>query len=481
MQNFTIIVKNNSGSDVAINDLGILSVPDGGQRDLTASFEPSKIVASSDLQSLVNAGTLVINDGTSDLSSSDGLDLITLQTLKHLKDNYYSKADLTSADSGAQISYTNLVDKPAHGTAAGFYRPAEILALGVGLSTPPSSPSQHDAYVDASGNLQIYDGSGWNVHISASGTVVNAGLSNEKADGTRVIDLTNHTIKEFDGTTWRNAAALNDNYAIIVNRYKGKEAQFMYSSETTEFVFYTFMDFSGLFDGGASKFDADQIDVEGTYTNLSGSDVETVIGEIDTALSDQASTTSTHTLDKAYDAGGAGAGRLITADTGAVVFDTDTATNAALQITPKASLPSTGLADGQFAIKDGIKCIYDASKATWLSTYRKEKTFSKDGYTQNINLNVSGVSHNNAGARISRTSKITGISCQLTESGTCTVRLRKNNSVSDIATLDLTAVTGNHDNAVNVGLSAGDHLQVYIESVAGVQNPIVTVELAEIP
>ena len=478
MLDFTVIIKNAGASAVQVNDLG-LSIPASGQRTLTDSFSPDKIVASSDLQTLVAAGTLVCNDGTDDLSIADAAKFLTLQTRKDLEDRYYSKTELSTSGS-AEVSWNNVIDKPAHGTPDGWYAPVEIIASGVGLETAPETPADGDAYVDDSNHIQIYDGAQWVDNGAASGVVVNAGEPNEAAQGTRVIDASDgdQSIFEFDGTTWRDLGAPVDNYSVIVNSYGSgeKEAQFIYSSESSAFMFYAYYDFSGHFDGGASKHDASEIDVEGTYDNLTTGDLETVIDEIDTALSSLNQNVTDHDLDAAYDAGA-----TITADAGPVIIDSTSGTAAALQITECTTLPTTGLAGGQFAVKDGVLCVRDAVRSKWLSVFRKNINFSKDGLAKDQNLDVFGVSHLNAGVRMAKTTTLTGITCQLSEAGTATLRIRKNNTTTDLGTLDITSAAGNSDTGLNIALTAGDHVQVYLESTAGVQNPVVSLEFAETP
>jgi len=83
---WTVIVKNNSGSDQAIEDLG-LTISDGTQIILSDEFTYSEIADSDDLRALVSTGDLVVNDGTSDLSAQDGVDYLSLENLKKLYDD----------------------------------------------------------------------------------------------------------------------------------------------------------------------------------------------------------------------------------------------------------------------------------------------------------------------------------------------------------------------------------------------------------
>lgn len=75
----TIIAKNSTGSPVTIEDLGI-EIPGSGQRTLSDTFDFNEICTAEDLKTLVNATTIIINDGTSDLDSTEGLYALECRT-----------------------------------------------------------------------------------------------------------------------------------------------------------------------------------------------------------------------------------------------------------------------------------------------------------------------------------------------------------------------------------------------------------------
>ena len=77
-----VIAKNTTPGNIMIEDLGI-EVPTGGQTVLTDFFSFDEILDSPNLQSFVSAGNLTINNGDSDLSISNGLDYITVETVLH--------------------------------------------------------------------------------------------------------------------------------------------------------------------------------------------------------------------------------------------------------------------------------------------------------------------------------------------------------------------------------------------------------------
>jgi hypothetical protein len=75
----TIIVKNDSTSNIVIDDLG-MTVPAQNQLNLTEYLTKYEITDSKSLDVLVFNGSLVVNDGTTDLSCIDGLKHVNFQT-----------------------------------------------------------------------------------------------------------------------------------------------------------------------------------------------------------------------------------------------------------------------------------------------------------------------------------------------------------------------------------------------------------------
>lgn len=71
----TLIVKNSSGSSQIIKDRGI-TVANGGQEAYITLEDIREMLTSEDLRVLAKAGTLVLNDGTSDVPASHVDDFI---------------------------------------------------------------------------------------------------------------------------------------------------------------------------------------------------------------------------------------------------------------------------------------------------------------------------------------------------------------------------------------------------------------------
>ena len=102
---WTVIAKNNSGSLQTVEDLGI-SIADSSQVTLSDQFTFDTLAGSDSLRDLVSAGDLVINDGSSDLSSANGVKYLTLNQNKYLADNHYTKTEMqTSGQSQLHWEY----------------------------------------------------------------------------------------------------------------------------------------------------------------------------------------------------------------------------------------------------------------------------------------------------------------------------------------------------------------------------------------
>jgi len=74
-----VIAKNITASNIIIEDLGI-RIPFGSQINLTELFKKIEIGNSDDLDLKVSSGNIVINDGTNDLSITNGLKHINFKT-----------------------------------------------------------------------------------------------------------------------------------------------------------------------------------------------------------------------------------------------------------------------------------------------------------------------------------------------------------------------------------------------------------------
>lgn len=75
MAEWIIILKNNSGADVPIDDLGLV-IYNGTSINAHLQFDYGELAGSEDLRAAVSSGTIVVNNGSVDLSSSDGTNFL---------------------------------------------------------------------------------------------------------------------------------------------------------------------------------------------------------------------------------------------------------------------------------------------------------------------------------------------------------------------------------------------------------------------
>jgi hypothetical protein len=413
-------IRNDSTADVFIEDLGI-NVPAGDTIDFAEQFTYPEISESDDLRAAVGGGDLVLNGYDGDLSAADGLTYLEIVHIYYLEDNYYSKVELqTPGDS--IVDWENIVNVPPFGFFT-WGEPVQARVLKI-QATPPANPSTYDFYVDTDDNhLYKWDGTAW----------VDSKLL---VEGDRVIalDSTSENIFELTTGVWTDQGQSIDNDAVIVNN-DGQELPALYVYEAEYLLAWVKIADSNFF--------------------------------------------ATNTLDQAYDQGGPGAGREIFVDSGAVKLNASGG-YAPLELTDLASAPTTGLADGQLAVINGLLYEYDDVRTKWLSVQRMFVAFGRRGGTKNQYLDFcAGVlSSNNSGYRIPRNATIVSLSGQLSQVGTGTLHIRKNDTATNITSLAIAAAQGTQDNTIDVNLSAGDWLQSYETSTAVVQDPMLIVEIA---
>jgi hypothetical protein len=78
-ENKLIVAKNTTIDDINLDDLGII-IPGSSIIDLSDTFSLSEITSSIVLKTVVEGGSIIINDGIEDLSAEDGLRHITYET-----------------------------------------------------------------------------------------------------------------------------------------------------------------------------------------------------------------------------------------------------------------------------------------------------------------------------------------------------------------------------------------------------------------
>ena len=107
-------VRNVSGSDVVIADLGKYTIATGATANLVEDFPLHKIASSTDLIASVLAGDLIVNDGEKDLSANDGAVYLALHpvTIGPKDPSGKMRVHQTSRPTGTQTMWCGTGDDP---------------------------------------------------------------------------------------------------------------------------------------------------------------------------------------------------------------------------------------------------------------------------------------------------------------------------------------------------------------------------------
>jgi len=168
MAQWIVIIKNYSGSDQIINDLG-LPVPDStAEINLGEQFTYDEISGSDDLRTLVGSGDLTVNDGSDDLSSAEGVKYLILINKQYLEGNYYDKIYIDN-----QLINKNTLDEAYNEGGDGAGRiidatsGAVVIDIGEATNAPlelteksslPSTGLSSGQLAVKDGTLFVYDG-----------------------------------------------------------------------------------------------------------------------------------------------------------------------------------------------------------------------------------------------------------------------------------------------------------------------------------
>lgn len=131
---------------------------------------------------------------------------------------------------------------------------------------------------------------------------------------------------------------------------------------------------------------------------------------------------------------------------------------------------------------NGLLQFYDVSRSRWLSVTRHNILFGIDH--KNIVDDrwfkmVGNVVSNASGYRVPRNCIVTCISVQSQNSSDCNIRVRKNDSDSNITSVTLSSESGKTSDSLNIELSQNDWVQLLLQVTSGnVDYPEVVLELA---
>ena len=101
----TVIAKNNLGSSIDVEDLGI-TFTSTETLDLTDLYDFVDLTESDDLKSLVSAGSITINDGDSDLSITKGLEHLEIESVHQ---DYIQDVDIGGGEITSIQAYSGVI------------------------------------------------------------------------------------------------------------------------------------------------------------------------------------------------------------------------------------------------------------------------------------------------------------------------------------------------------------------------------------
>ncbi len=154
-------------------------------------------------------------------------------------------------------------------------------------------------------------------------------------------------------------------------------------------------------------------------------------------------------------------------------------TEVPIRIQPNATTPTGSLSGQMFVADDGLLYAYDEVRAKWLSVDRtmfgwgRNTNTVTDEYLRQYN----GTPSDNTGWRMIRDGTITAITVQTDAAESCTIEIRKNDTVTIISSLTLTNEEGRHDNTINIDFNEGDFLQCFLNGT-DIDFPQVLIEIA---
>ncbi|MCK5614940.1 hypothetical protein KAR91_74445, partial [Candidatus Pacearchaeota archaeon] len=231
MAMWTLILKNPVGGtgNVTIEDLGI-TIDDDTQITVSDQFTYPELAGSDDLRTAVNNGDLVVNDGSSDLSTSRGVEYLTLYGEDQAKVDFYTKTQ-TQTSGQSSVHWDNITNVPSFG-AASWIDPVEARILSIQSAQP--SGVDGDFFIDSDDDhLWKYITDTW----------VDQGAP---TSGDRVINLdsTAEAVYEYSGSSWDLYTTPTDSMGVLVNDDgDGKQAQYVYDIDVLTWIKIADVDF----------------------------------------------------------------------------------------------------------------------------------------------------------------------------------------------------------------------------------------------
>lgn len=168
--------------------------------------------------------------------------------------------------------------------------------------------------------------------------------------------------------------------------------------------------------------------------------------------------------------------------TGIWEFQGAAATDPNMYLDDKAAAPSTNLGAADqipVAMINNVPAVYDKGRSKWIGYSRQYIYASGRDSANNTNeyARVGDFTSNQGGVRLMQNMVLVGISIQTFGAETWTARVRKNGSVTNLASLASGGAAGAQATNTNVDFNAGDDIEVYIDG-SNINRPIIALEFA---
>lgn len=169
--------------------------------------------------------------------------------------------------------------------------------------------------------------------------------------------------------------------------------------------------------------------------------------------------------------------------TGEYEFQGPATTAPSLQFTNKTAAPSTDLGTSSqigLAVINGTLAAHDKVRSKFLSVFRQLMMFSGRDSANNANeyARAGEFTSNQGGPRLMKNMTLVGASVGLKSAGTVSVRVRKNQTVTNLATITVTGAIGAQLTNLNIDFNAGDDIEVFLEGTS-IDRPLIMLEFAE--
>lgn len=492
-------------ADIALDDLGIIITQNTIGYVISNQFAVGDLVRSADLEAAIIAGDLDVEldygTGFQSILAADYTNRDTLGTFLNVYEitNENNNEDLVD---GSDVNASGPSGNPLHIHDARYYTETELGLTTGGTLIGVNDDAWDTEYPFTFTTLQQF--------IDGLYTIVSSG--NDDLDS--VYDSDADGIMNVDGTTKPlefRSDSLND---IKITRFSSPDLQnaLLFDVSSDELIL------GSPAVGGLNAIDVHiltnltvdgDITFTGTITdttvnvlnvinaNVRLRDGATAIAATDAYIEVERGTTGAdtqlfwnETTDRwqAGIVGNLGTIALLEFDedvSGVWTFTGSGSTEPDMLLTDKAvaTPPSTNLGSAGetplASFDDGQLYTYDKtnSRNKWLSVSRSQIMFTGRNSANNKNeyLYLGLVNSMQTGFRIEKNSTILGITVEAELSSTYTIRIRKNNSLTNIASLVVTAATGSQTYALNVDVSQGDEIQAYLESSGNIEAPVVQV------